>query len=430
MVTVANVIDAPTSSTSSTIRERFSPSGLSHRSVRSRPATTTRDPFDSDPATFSANCRQQLQSRKVGSPSRHAPVSRSNVRGVDATVNRATATPAAVNRNSGSSTRFPITVNGRSLRIAESLSHTTDTPSAVTRRPATTRAPRSPRRIVPPCEEHLAVTASRPVPAKPALRGSGASRRTLTTSRALSSNWACAVVKPALFPARRPQSVASVSLADEGVVGVARTWLSIRVELVSGHGGDLWPRPGRVFAAARSHSFAQFATAIDPAFARWDLAHLHLFTLSDGSRVSPLQWWDGEAPDNTVDGHATKLSRLEAGEQFAYVFDMGDDWAHLCTVADRRIDPADELGETSDRPTPLMGLGKPSGPVRTPLGRRRRRVPHAETPGPRTQRPAADPALVGRTSPTMSPTGRREEVLPDEYKPGHRDIPACDAEEK
>jgi hypothetical protein len=52
IVTVANVIDAPTSSTSSTIRERFSPSGLSHRSVRSRPATTTRDPFDTQLSHF------------------------------------------------------------------------------------------------------------------------------------------------------------------------------------------------------------------------------------------------------------------------------------------------------------------------------------------------------------------------------------------
>ncbi|MEJ8632024.1 hypothetical protein [Streptomyces sp. MS2.AVA.5] len=51
-----------------------------------------------------------------------------------------------------------------------------------------------------------------------------------------------------------------------------------------------------VFAAERSHSFAQFATAIDLAFARWDPAHLHLFTLADGTRVSPLEWWDGEAP--------------------------------------------------------------------------------------------------------------------------------------
>jgi hypothetical protein len=39
---------------------------------------------------------------------------------------------------------------------------------------------------------------------------------------------------------------------------MTRTWLSIRVDVVEGH-GQSWPRPGRVFAAARSHSFKQLA---------------------------------------------------------------------------------------------------------------------------------------------------------------------------
>ncbi|WP_405742355.1 hypothetical protein OG885_43620 [Streptomyces sp. NBC_00028] len=51
---------------------------------------------------------------------------------------------------------------------------------------------------------------------------------------------------------------------------MARAWLSIRVELVSGQGADLRPRPGRIFAATRSRFFAEFATAIDLAFGRWD----------------------------------------------------------------------------------------------------------------------------------------------------------------
>ena len=55
---------------------------------------------------------------------------------------------------------------------------------------------------------------------------------------------------------------------------VARTWLSIRVDLVEGHGERYWPRPGRIFAAARSHTFRQLADAIDDAFARWDRSHL------------------------------------------------------------------------------------------------------------------------------------------------------------
>jgi hypothetical protein len=140
-------------------------------------------------------------------------------------------------------------------------------------------------------------------------------------------------------------------------VAVARTWLSIRVELVSGHGTELWPRPGRIFAAARSHTFEQLADAIDAAFARWDLAHMHMFTLADGNEITALDQWDGEAPERSVDSAKTKLSRLAPGDQFAYVFDFGDDWAHLCTVAGTRIDPLDELGIVPAAPLPYFGWG-------------------------------------------------------------------------
>jgi hypothetical protein len=82
-----------------------------------------------------------------------------------------------------------------------------------------------------------------------------------------------------------------------------------------------------------------------------------MFTLADGATVSPLAWWDGEAPEGTLDGHTTKLNRLESGEQFAYVFDLGDDWTHLCTVGTKRIDPLVQLGEVPDRPMPYWGWG-------------------------------------------------------------------------
>jgi hypothetical protein len=55
---------------------------------------------------------------------------------------------------------------------------------------------------------------------------------------------------------------------------VPRSWLSIRVELIEGAGRRLWPRPGRMFAAARSHTFAALADVIDTAFARWDRSPL------------------------------------------------------------------------------------------------------------------------------------------------------------
>jgi hypothetical protein len=138
---------------------------------------------------------------------------------------------------------------------------------------------------------------------------------------------------------------------------VARTWLSIRVELVSGRDIEPWPRPGRIFAAARTHTFEQLADAIDTAFARWDLAHMHMFTLADASQVTTLDLWDGEAPEGSVDSGRTKLSRLTPGEQFAYLFDFGDDWAHLCTVAGARIDPLEQIGIVPAEPLPYFGWG-------------------------------------------------------------------------
>lgn len=110
-------------------------------------------------------------------------------------------------------------------------------------------------------------------------------------------------------------------------------------------------------AAARSHSFFQLAQAIDAAFARWDLAHMHMFTLAGGTPVSELDQWDGVEPEGTLDSRATKLSRLQPGEQFAYVFDFGDDWAHLCTVGAERIDPLHQLGIVPDQPLAFWGWG-------------------------------------------------------------------------
>ncbi|SHN46583.1 IS1096 element passenger TnpR family protein [Cryptosporangium aurantiacum] len=138
---------------------------------------------------------------------------------------------------------------------------------------------------------------------------------------------------------------------------MARTWLSIRVELVSGRGVEPWPRPGRIFAAARSHTFEQLADAIDTAFARWDLAHMHMFTLADSTEITTLDLWDGDEPEGSLDSARTKLSRLTLGEQFAYLFDFGDDWAHLCTVAATKIDPLDHIGAVPPIPLPYFGWG-------------------------------------------------------------------------
>jgi Plasmid pRiA4b ORF-3-like protein len=133
-----------------------------------------------------------------------------------------------------------------------------------------------------------------------------------------------------------------------------RSWLSLRVELVQGRGERFWPRPGRLLAAARSHTFAQLATAIDDAFARWDRAHLHEFTLADSQRIGRPDPEFGTA-EQVLDDQRTTLGRLRAAEQFVYVFDFGDDWTHLCTVGDRRIDPMEALGVLPAVPLPFFG---------------------------------------------------------------------------
>jgi hypothetical protein len=137
---------------------------------------------------------------------------------------------------------------------------------------------------------------------------------------------------------------------------MTRTWLSIRVDLIQGHGEILWPRPGRLFVAARTHSFAQLAKAIDDAFGRWDRAHLHQFELADGMRLTtPYEDWEELGP--VADDRRTRLSRLSAGEQFIYEFDLGDSWMHLCTVGPERVDPHEALGIVPDYPLPFFGWG-------------------------------------------------------------------------
>lgn len=148
----------------------------------------------------------------------------------------------------------------------------------------------------------------------------------------------------------RPRSAIDPRLRNSG------RWISIEVELIEGRGERRWPRPGRLFAASPTHSFAQLATSIDDAFARWDRSHLHEFELADGTCIGlPDPDFDVDRP--MVDDRRTKLSRLNPGEQFIYVFDLGDDWAHLCTVGESSIDPIETLGVIPDAPLPYFGWG-------------------------------------------------------------------------
>lgn len=145
---------------------------------------------------------------------------------------------------------------------------------------------------------------------------------------------------------------------------MARTWLSVTVELIGGRGEELWPYPGRVFAVGPAHTFVHLADAINDAFARWDRAHLSTFTLADGRVLTDA---DSAAelaasPDgplrSVVDMASLKVARTVApGEEFQFTFDLGDAWTHRCTVAAEKVDPVQTLGIRPTRPLPYWGWG-------------------------------------------------------------------------
>jgi len=136
---------------------------------------------------------------------------------------------------------------------------------------------------------------------------------------------------------------------------VPRNWITIRVELLGGRGIECNPSPGRAMLVGPHHTFADLATSIDQAFARWDLSHLHLFELPDGrflGQASPD--WDLDVLDETS---FTVASTIGVGERFVYVFDLGDDWRHACEVETTDVDPADAYGIVPPTPVPIWGWG-------------------------------------------------------------------------
>jgi hypothetical protein len=140
-------------------------------------------------------------------------------------------------------------------------------------------------------------------------------------------------------------------------------WLGIRVELIGGRGQVLDLSPGRSFAVPPGCTFDEFGRAIDLAFARWDLSHLRQFTLEDGTLVVDEEMADelrasvfgGTIPRTIL--LSAKLGRqLKAGSRFRYIFDLGDDWTHDCTV-ESYVDPLEVLGGIPDRPMAYWGWG-------------------------------------------------------------------------
>jgi hypothetical protein len=123
---------------------------------------------------------------------------------------------------------------------------------------------------------------------------------------------------------------------------MARTWLQV---LVQGFGERFAPTPGRVFIAGRAHTFAGLADAINLAFARWDLSHLHEFELTGGRRIGFVDP-DPFQGDEAVEDHAqVKVAdAVGPGEEFGFTFDFGDRWEHRCRVLAEKIDPRQEWG--------------------------------------------------------------------------------------
>jgi Plasmid pRiA4b ORF-3-like protein len=143
-----------------------------------------------------------------------------------------------------------------------------------------------------------------------------------------------------------------------------KRWLGIRVDLLSGRGETLQPSPGREFAVPLSCTFDDFGRAIDLAFARWDLSHLRQFELEDGTLVVDEETAD-ELRASPFGGGAiprtvlldTKVGRhVKVGTRFRYIFDLGDNWTHSCTV-EGRVDPLEALGVVPDRPVAYFGWG-------------------------------------------------------------------------
>lgn len=135
---------------------------------------------------------------------------------------------------------------------------------------------------------------------------------------------------------------------------MARTWLQIRVDLEGGRDIDCDPPPGRIMMVGPRHTFAHLAEAIDVAFGRWDLSHLHLFELPDGRRIGYPDIDDPDWLDHAVLRPAHELS---PDDRFTYTFDLGDDWLHRCQVLLEKVDPIEEFGIRPGRPVPIMGWG-------------------------------------------------------------------------
>lgn len=133
----------------------------------------------------------------------------------------------------------------------------------------------------------------------------------------------------------------------------------VRVFLATRAGEELVGMPGRDLLLSDTHTFADLAAAIDRAFARWDLSHLHEFRFADGRRIGMIDPddLDDDASDLDEQKVTVQQAGLRQGDTFEYVFDFGDSWEHHCTVLRCKVDPMEECGAASSEIVPVFGWG-------------------------------------------------------------------------
>ncbi len=136
-------------------------------------------------------------------------------------------------------------------------------------------------------------------------------------------------------------------------------WSIVRVILAAQGGERLVDAPGRDLLVSDTHTFAELAAAIDRAFARWDLSHLHEFRFADGRRIGMIDPddLDDDAADLDEQKVTVQQAGLREGDTFEYVFDFGDNWEHRCTVLRGKVDPMQESGVASPEIVPVFGWG-------------------------------------------------------------------------
>jgi hypothetical protein len=131
-------------------------------------------------------------------------------------------------------------------------------------------------------------------------------------------------------------------------------WLAIRVVLTSGLGFDPDKPPGRRMLVSPDHTLAEFGEAIDVAVARWHHSRLHLFDFGDAGN---LMLGGDEENEDVGDSGATQLRslKLQPGNSFTYVYDLGDEWRHDCEVEASDVDPEEAYGTVPEKPVVFWG---------------------------------------------------------------------------